>query len=86
MVKTAENWKDFACIDAGDGEKLERWQNIVLRRPDPQAIWPKDKNEKLWQNADAVYHRSRSGGGSWEYRKKLPEAWTIQYGEPGRER
>ena len=81
MVKTAENWKDFACIDAGDGEKLERWQNVVLRRPDPQAIWPKDKNEKLWQNADAVYHRSRSGGGSWEYRKKLPEAWTIQYGE-----
>ena len=81
MVKTAENWKDFACIDAGDGEKLERWQNIVLRRPDPQAIWPKDKNEKLWQNADAVYHRSRSGGGSWEYRKKLPEAWTIQYGD-----
>ena len=49
MVKTAENWKDFACIDAGDGEKLERWQNIVLRRPDPQAIWPKDKNEKLWK-------------------------------------
>ncbi len=81
MMLIADKWKDYTCIDAGDGEKLEKWQNIVLRRPDPQAIWPQDKDRALWNSADAVYHRSNKGGGSWEYRKQLPEHWTVNYRE-----
>lgn len=79
MLRKADQWKDYACIDAGDGEKLERWGDVVLRRPDPQAIWPQDTRFALWNKADAVYHRSKSGGGSWEYRKKVPEFWTVSY-------
>ncbi|MBR4445528.1 MAG: class I SAM-dependent methyltransferase [Solobacterium sp.] len=79
MLRKADQWKDYACIDAGDGEKLERWGDVILRRPDPQAIWPKDERFALWRQADAVYHRSKSGGGNWEYRKKIPEFWTVSY-------
>lgn len=79
MIYTADKWKDYRCIDAGDGEKLEIWKDTVLRRPDPQAIWPKSKTCKAWKEADAVYHRSNKGGGQWEYHKKLPEFWTINY-------
>ena len=76
----ASEWKDYEVIDTGDGEKLERWKNIVLRRPDPQAIWPKQRPE-LWTKADAWYHRSTKGGGEWEFFKKLPERWSVHYGE-----
>ena len=79
MLYLADQWKDYACIDAGDGEKLERWKDVILRRPDPQAIWPKDTSVREWKTADAVYHRSKSGGGSWEYRHRLKESWTIGY-------
>ena len=79
MVKIANRWKDYRLLDAGDGEKLEQWDTIILRRPDPQAIWPRDRSFALWNRADAVYHRSSSGGGKWEYKKKLPESWTIGY-------
>ena len=68
----ASGWKDYEVIDTGDGEKLERWQDVILRRPDPQAIWPKQRPE-LWTRADAHYHRSVKGGGEWEFFKKLPE-------------
>ena len=78
MLLTADQWKDYACLDAGDGEKLEKWKNIVLRRPDPQAIWPV-KYDSQWKNPDAVYHRSNKGGGQWEYRTQLPQEWTIDY-------
>ena len=74
----ADHWKDFEVLDTGDGEKLERWKNIVLRRPDPQAIWPKQE-PALWEKADAWYHRSSRGGGEWEFRKKMPEKWTVEY-------
>ena len=74
----ASDWKDYEVLDTGDGEKLERWNDIVLRRPDPQAIWPKQKPE-MWDKADAYYHRSTKGGGEWEFFKKLPERWTINY-------
>ena len=74
----AADWQDYEVIDTGDGEKLERWKNIVLRRPDPQAIWPKQQPE-LWEKADAWYHRSARGGGEWEFHKKMPEKWTINY-------
>ena len=76
----ASGWKDYEVIDTGDGEKLERWQDVILRRPDPQAIWPKQRPE-LWTRADAHYHRSAKGGGEWEFFKKLPERWMVSYGE-----
>lgn len=71
-------WNDYTCIASGDGEKLEKWGDYILRRPDPQIIWPKtDKN--LWDNWDGFYHRSNKGGGYWEFKKKLPDSWTIKY-------
>jgi 23S rRNA (cytosine1962-C5)-methyltransferase len=75
---TSENFKDYILLDAGDKEKLESWKGIVLRRPDPMALWPKTKPE-LWETADALYHRSSSGGGHWEYQNKLPESWNVTY-------
>ena len=76
MQRISNEWTDYECIDAGNGEKLERWGSIILRRPDPQAIWNVDKSN--WK-CDAHYHRSNKGGGSWEYKNKLPEEWTITY-------
>lgn len=75
----ADNWKDFELLDLGAGEKLERWGHFVLCRPDPQVIWPEKGNSKLWNKSDAHYHRSDSGGGSWEFKKQLPEKWEISY-------
>ncbi|KZE77300.1 class I SAM-dependent methyltransferase [Paenibacillus elgii] len=75
----AQDWKDYELIDTGGGEKLERWGSIVLRRPDPQIIWPLPQETGVWRGADAHYHRSSSGGGNWEYRKDIPERWTISY-------
>lgn len=76
----ADKWKDYELIDTADGEKLERWGQYTLRRPDPQVIWSAQKSSKEWKNADAHYHRSSKGGGEWEYKRKLPERWTISYG------
>ena len=75
---TSDNFKDYVLLDAGDKEKLESWKGIILRRPDPMAIWPKGKPE-LWEKADAFYHRSSSGGGHWEYFRKIPESWNVEY-------
>lgn len=75
----AQDWKDYELIDTGSGEKLERWGSVVLRRPDPQIIWPLSNETGVWRNADAHYHRSSSGGGSWDYKKDIPERWTISY-------
>ncbi|HIS85677.1 MAG TPA: class I SAM-dependent methyltransferase [Candidatus Faecivicinus avistercoris] len=74
----ASDWKDYEVLDTGDGEKLERWNDIVLRRPDPQAIWPKQRPE-IWRRADAHYSRSAKGGGEWTFFKELPERWTVRY-------
>ena len=76
----AENWEDYELLDCGDGEKLERWGRQILVRPDPQAIWEAPRRSSAWQNPDARYLRSNTGGGHWE-RRKLPEQWTVQYGE-----
>ena len=76
---TASEWKDYEVLDTGDGEKLERWREFILRRPDPQAIWPKQRPE-IWTRADAHYHRSQKGGGEWEFMKRLPDRWSVRYG------
>ena len=75
----ASEWKDYEVLDTGDGEKLERWREFILRRPDPQAIWPKQR-PKIWTRADAHYHRSQKGGGEWEFMKRLPDRWSVRYG------
>ena len=79
MFEMKNNWEDYELLDAGNGEKLERWKDIILRRPDPQAIWPIDTDNSLWNSSHAVYHRSNKGGGSWEYLQSFPEEWTINY-------
>ena len=78
-MRIAENWKDYRVIDTSSGEKLEQWGQAILRRPDPQVIWKTNRVNPLWHNADAVYNRASSGGGTWEYNKRLPESWTIDY-------
>jgi len=75
----ADKWKDYELIDTGHGEKLERWGNYILRRPDPQVIWPIVDESNIWTRADAHYFRSQTGGGNWEYSNKLPSRWTISY-------
>ena len=76
----ANNWADYEVLDCGGGEKLERWGNQILQRPDPQAIWQRTEENRVWNRAGAVYHRSSSGGGKWEIRY-LPEQWAISYKE-----
>lgn len=78
-MRVADNWKDYELIDCSCGERLERWGNITLIRPDPQVIWKTEKKNPLWKKADAVYHRSQTGGGNWEIRNKIPDFWTIGY-------
>lgn len=75
----ANEWSDYALIDCANGEKLEKWGSFTLVRPDPQIIWPQKQHKAEWEKCDAHYHRSKSGGGSWEYNKKLPGAWQIKY-------
>jgi len=70
----ADQWEDFRVLDAGGGNKLERWKQVTLLRPDPQAVWPMAEHA-----ADAVYLRSDTGGGHWEFQKQLPEQWAISY-------
>ncbi|QEY34841.1 SAM-dependent methyltransferase [Caproiciproducens galactitolivorans] len=79
-MRTA-NWKDYELIDTSAGERLERWGNVILIRPDPQIIWNTPKDDPLWRGANARYNRSSTGGGSWQEMKKVPPMWKIQYGE-----
>ena len=72
----AANWRDYEILDAGDGNKLERWGDVVLLRPDPQAIWPMGENSRA---PHAQYLRSSTGGGHWEFHEDLPESWNIRY-------
>lgn len=73
------SWNDYELIDTSAGERLERWGDIILIRPDPQIIWNTPKKNPLWRNAHAVYHRSNTGGGAWRELKKMPKVWTIGY-------
>ncbi len=76
-MRFCKDFNDYELIDAVAGERLERWGNIILIRPDPQVIWQGKKKNPLWHNAHAVYHRSNSGGGYWEPLKKVPDVWSV---------
>lgn len=76
----ANNWKDYEVIDTSCGEKLERWGNYLLVRPDPQVLWDTPKQNKGWKKMNGHYHRSSKGGGEWDF-FDLPEQWTINYGD-----
>jgi 23S rRNA (cytosine1962-C5)-methyltransferase len=78
-MRVSDGWKDYILIDCSDGDRLESWGGYTVVRPDPQVTWKTPKNNKLWYNADAVYLRSKTGGGHWEFNKKLPESWSINY-------
>ena len=80
-MKLADKWKDYELIDCSNGEKLERWGNVFLLRPDPQVIWDNGNLREKYKNINSHYHRSNKGGGSWENLKKTPEAWKINYGD-----
>lgn len=79
-MRAAENWKDYELIDASAGERLERWGDILLIRPDPQILWNTPKTDPRWRQAHARYHRAGTGGGHWEPYKPLPDVWQIGYG------
>lgn len=77
-MKLSNEWKEYRLIDAGCKEKLESWNGVILRRPDPTAMWNTSIDSK-WNQVDGIYHRSSKGGGSWEFHKKLKDFWTINY-------
>ena len=80
-MNIANNWKDYEILDMANGEKLERWGNVILVRPDPQIIWKEKSFPEKWKSINARYHRSNTGGGNWTYEKKVPEAWQVNYKE-----
>ena len=78
-MRAVKDFDDFELIDATDGERLERWKDIILIRPDPQVMWHEKRKNPLWNSPHAVYHRSQSGGGSWEMIKNVPKVWTVNF-------
>ena len=78
-MRAAERWKDYELLDASRGERLERWGDILLIRPDPQVLWDTPRRDPRWQRAHARYHRSNTGGGQWERLRPLPDSWQIHY-------
>ena len=80
-MRTAENWKDYELLDASRGERLERWGDIILIRPDPQILWDTPRRDPRWKQAHARYHRSNTGGGQWERYRPIPDSWQIKYGD-----
>ncbi len=78
-MKTVRDFTDYELIDSSSGERLERWGDIILIRPDPQIIWNTEKNHPLWERAHAQYFRSSSGGGKWKVYKPIPERWSVAY-------
>lgn len=78
-MNIANNWKDYEILDMANGEKLERWKNVILVRPDPQIIWKDKSFKEKWNKVNAKYIRSNTGGGRWEYNKEVPASWQIKY-------
>ncbi len=75
----SDTWRQYKILDLADGDKLEEWNGVRVVRPDPQVIWNEKTHPALWSKAEGVYHRSRSGGGSWQFNRKLPERWPIEF-------
>jgi 23S rRNA (cytosine1962-C5)-methyltransferase len=87
-ILLADRWNDYQLLDGGDGLKQERWGKFTLVRPDPQILWPRHGSTTLtasapWENWDGFYHRNERGGGRWEFRRPLPESWTVRYAPLG---
>ncbi len=78
-MRISDGWKDYEVLDTSDGEKLERWGDIILVRPDPQIIWQTERTHPLWNAPHARYERSQSGGGKWHNLKRFGEEWQISY-------
>ena len=78
-MRTPLSWEDYELIDCSEGERLERWKDIILIRPDPQVIWKTRKKHPLWKKANARYVRSNSGGGKWETFTRIPAEWNVDY-------
>ncbi len=78
-MRISSNWVDYELIDTSSGERLERWGDIILIRPDPQIIWNTKRENPLWKKAHAKYHRSNQGGGQWQVFKKIPDSWSLKY-------
>lgn len=77
-MEVIKDFKEYEIIDMANGQKLEKWGNIILSRPDPQIIWS-EKQTDLWNDIDAEYQRSNTGGGSWNIKKSIPSSWVINY-------
>ena len=80
-MRAADKWLDYELLDASRGERLERWGDIILIRPDPQILWDTPRRDPRWKQAHARYHRSHTGGGQWERYRSIPDSWQIQYGD-----
>ena len=80
-MKLLKDFDDYKLLAMNDGMKLESWNNIIVSRPDPQIIWKSEENKELWDKANAIYHRSSTGGGAWEFKKNVPARWTVKYKE-----
>ncbi len=78
-MKIANEWKEYKILDMADGQKLEKWGDVILSRPDPQIIWKEKSFPNKWKKINAEYHRSKTGGGSWEFKKKIPNQWQVHY-------
>ncbi len=78
-MRAADGWLDYELLDTSDGERLERWGDILLIRPDPQILWSAPRTDPRWKRAHARYHRSNTGGGHWEMYRKIPDVWKIGY-------
>ena len=78
-MDVARDWKDYEILDMANGEKLEKWKDIILVRPDPQIIWKSKSFPERWKNANARYIRSSTGGGNWDFSKKVPTNWQVKY-------
>ena len=78
-LRVAKDWKDYEILDMANGEKLERWGNYILERPDPQIVWQDKTFKDKWKKVDAIYHRSKKGGGYWENINNIKASWQVKY-------
>ena len=78
-MQVIKDFNEYEILDMANGMKVEKWNNIILERPDPQVIWIEKNNIDVWDKVDAKYNRSNTGGGSWEIKNKIPDSWPIKY-------